>query len=273
MTQARIRAVPRLRKSALGAASLLLPLLLLGPRIAAAQPAALDEAEQMLVSSDPEEVEAGIQMLGLDGSAAAVPLLAARVREGLPPKLLETAVTTLMAIGQPEAGPVLFELTRHRRPEVRAAAFEAIGAVEPPDAEPVLIAGLSDSHADARAAAARALGQVGSPKAIDALLEALDRGNMAAAQAVGELVPADDVDRILDYLGKLPLTTLGPAITAILTRKDVSKRARLRAVGRVQELATPEVKTYLGDLMADHASELSPAVSKAVLQAMASIAE
>lgn len=238
---------------------------------ASAQP--LDEAAGMLESDDPEEVEGGLQLLGMDGSPAAVPLLTARIRAGLPPALLSTAVMTLMAIGHPDAGPVLAELARHRRPEVRQAALEALGLIGGPRAEAALVAGLTDSHRDTRAAAATGLGQAGSAASIEILFKALERGNMAAAASIGQLVPPGDLGRLLDYLGKLPLTTLGPALTAVLTRKDIPKRARLQAVGRLQELATPEVKTYFGNLMAEHAAELPQAVSRAVIAAIGAIAE
>ena len=57
-----------------------------------------------------------------------------RIRQGLPPDLLDQAITTLMALSQPNAGPVLFELTAHRRADVRLHAVEAIAATNPPGA-------------------------------------------------------------------------------------------------------------------------------------------
>src|SRR6187402_2518234 len=102
----------------------------LAPNLGAAQD--VQQATQLLASGKRDEVEAGIQSLGLIGTAAAVDPLVARIRKGLPPELLETALFTLMALGQPSAGPVLYELSTHRRPEIRLRAVEAIAAIKPP---------------------------------------------------------------------------------------------------------------------------------------------
>ena len=80
---------------------------------------ALENAKRLLASSKRQDVEAGIQSLGLLGTKEAVEPLAARIRAGLPPELLDAAVLTLMALSQPNAGPVLYELCAHRRPQVR----------------------------------------------------------------------------------------------------------------------------------------------------------
>ena len=72
-----------------------------------------------------------------------MPPLEERIRKGLPPDLLEAAIVTLMALSQPEAGPVLYELSTHRRPDIRLRSIEAITATHPPGAETALIAALS----------------------------------------------------------------------------------------------------------------------------------
>ncbi len=86
----------------------------------------LNEAIEMLDASDADTVQLGIEALGTNGTARAVAPLSARIRRGLPPELLDMAIQTLGVLGRPEAGPVLFELTNHRRAEVRVAATEAI---------------------------------------------------------------------------------------------------------------------------------------------------
>jgi HEAT repeat protein len=244
----------------------------LPPSLTAAQD--VPQATQMLASANRDEVEAGIQSLGLVGTAAAVDPLIARIKKGLPPDLLETALFTLMALGQPSAGPLLVELSTHRRPEVRLRAVEAIAAIKPPGAEGALLSALSDSHPKVRSAAASALGEVGAHDAIEVLFHALDRGNLEASPAIGKVVKSDQAPRLLDYVGKVPFRSLGPALAEVLKRKDITDDIKLSVVGRLQEVATPEVKAFLGDLLATAADAgVSPRLVKAMLGAMQQIAD
>ena len=126
-------------------------------------------AEKLLASNNRDEVEAGIQSLGLIGTAAAAPPIIARVRAGLPPDLLETSIITLMALGQPQAGPLYIELLEHRRPEVRVRAIEAIVALKPKNAELGLQHALADLDPKVRASAATALGDLRATGSVEQL--------------------------------------------------------------------------------------------------------
>jgi HEAT repeat protein len=233
---------------------------------------AIENAKGMMGSSKRENVEAGIQSLGLLGTAEAVEPLAERIRQGLPPDLLETAIVTLMALGQPNAGPVLHELSMHRRPEVRLRAIEAISATNPPGAERTLTAALSDADTRVRSAAAVGLGEIRAAGAVERLFLALDRGNMEASGAIGKIIAPGDVPRLSGYLGQVPFRNLGPALAEVLQRTDVSEKSKLEIVARLQEVGTPEVKGYLGDLIAQSGQTLSPNLSRALLRAMQEIA-
>jgi HEAT repeat protein len=227
----------------------------------------------LLASGDHDKVEAGIQGLGLAGGADAVAPLVARIRDGLPPDLLETAILTLMALGQPQSGPVLFELVSHRRPEIRVHAIEAIAAVAPSGAEDVLRAALSDGDSKVRSAAATGLGELKAAGAVEVLFRALDRGNLEASTAIGKILKPHESERLLAYLGKIPLRNLGPAFSEILRRKDVPERDKLTLLGKLQDLGTPEAKAFFGDLLHAAGESLSPAVSRAALRAMQGIAK
>ncbi|MGD8860524.1 MAG: HEAT repeat domain-containing protein [Myxococcales bacterium] len=239
----------------------------------AATVAAIENATQLMSQESAEDVEAGIQSLGLLGTKEAVTPLIVRVRAGLPEQLLETAIVTLMALGQPDAGPVLIELTRHRRPGIRMRAIEALVALDPPGAEGALSTALSDGDADVRAAAASGLGEIGSPESIERLFLALDKGNLEASGAIGKLIDAKEAGRLLEYLGKVPFRSLSHALGEVLQRKDVGESVKLRIVARLEEVGTPEVKGYLGDLMSTAGTALGPKVTKAVLRAMQEIAD
>ena len=236
--------------------------------------AAIESAKQLMAAKDRGSVEAGIQSLGLLGTPDAVEPLAERIRKGLPPELLETAIVTLTALGQPGAGPVLYELTAHRRPEVRLRAVEAIAATNPPGAERGLLSALSDSDSRVRSAAAVGLGDIhASSAAIEKLFLALDRGNMEASGAIGKIVAPGEAQRLTGYLGQVPFRSLGPALAQVLQRKDVSEGAKIEIVVRLEEVGTPEVKGYLGDLIAAGGESYPPNVSRAMLRAMQEIAE
>jgi len=243
------------------------------PAASSKNKAAIESARAMMASNRRENVEAGIQSLGLLGTPDAVEPIAERIRQGLPAELLETAIVTLMALGQPNAGPVLYELTAHRRADVRLRAVEAIPAARPPGAERALLAALSDSDPRVRSAAAVGLGELGASSAIEKLFLALDRGNMEASGAIGKSIAPGEAQRLTGYLGQVPLSSLGPALAEVLRRKDVAERSKLDIIARLEEVGTVEVKGYLGDLIAAGGESFPPAVSKAMLRAMQEIAD
>jgi HEAT repeat protein len=234
---------------------------------------AMATAKALLSSSDHDEIETGIQSLGLIGSAAAVGPLVDRVRLGLPPDLLEISIVTLMALGQPQAAPLFFELIEHRRPEIRVRAIEAIVALKPQGAEPFLQKALADQNPQVRSAAALALGELKATSSVELLFQALDHGNFEASVAIGQALRSDHVPRLLGYLGTVPFHSLAPALTEILQRKDISERDKLNVVSRVQDVGTREVKNYFGDVMRATGDKLPANVSRAVLRAMQEIAE
>ena len=234
---------------------------------------AIEQAQKLLDSGDRAQVESGIQSLGLIGKKEVVAPLAERLRRGLPPELMETAILTLMTLGEPSAGPVLNELAAHRRPEVRLRAIEAITALRPPGAEATLVAALSDGDDGVRSAAASGLGELGARDAFEVLFHALDRGNMAASQALGKVVEPGQATRLLGYLGRIPFYSLGPALGEVLKRTDVAEPAKLQIIAGLQEVATPEVKGFLGDVMGSAGDALGANVKRAIMHAMQEIAD
>ncbi|MDD9941686.1 MAG: HEAT repeat domain-containing protein [Myxococcales bacterium] len=233
----------------------------------------VEDAAQLLSGGDRSQLEMGIQSLGLIGSAEALPPLAQRIRAGLPPDLLETAIITVAALGQKDAGGLLFELMSHRRPLIRLRTVEAIIALQPDGAEAGLVAALSDSDLQVRDAAARGLGEFGTPGSLDVLYQALDKGNMEASKAIGRLTPPSQIRRITGYLGRIPLRSLRSAFTEVLRRRDVSVKTKLQTVGILQEVGTPEVRDFFNDVLASATDDdpLHPKVGKALLTAIRGI--
>lgn len=208
-----------------------------------------DPAE-LLASDDPEKIREGIETIGLEGKPRYIEPLADRIRKGLPPELLDAAIDTLGVMGRPQAGPILFELSSHRRSEVRAKTVQAIVACKPDGAERALVTALSDEDESVRAAAALGLGEIEAKGSIDQLFTALDRGVMQAATAIGQIAEREHIDKLLGYLGELPFDTITPALLEVLAREDVPRKVKLDVIARLGELATPEVKTFLQDYVA-----------------------
>ncbi|MCG8554693.1 MAG: HEAT repeat domain-containing protein [Proteobacteria bacterium] len=246
-------------------------------RSASAQPAAkmapvsFDEAAAMLHASDPETVQAGIETLGVMGSRAAVAPLSARIRDGLPASLLAIAVDTLMVLGRPQAGPVLFELTRHRRPEIREKALVAIGTCRPRGAAEKVARALTDPDGAVRAAAAQTLAELGARDSIEALFLAFDRGVVGSETALGKLLGPGEVRRLLGYLGKAPLNLVGPAVMKLLERQDMPQAKKLEIISALQELRTPQARSYLETFAASPGSRKG-SLRKAALRAAQQIA-
>jgi len=233
----------------------------------------LAEATAALDSADRNTVEGGVQALGLIGDKPALDVLIARVRRGLPRELLMSAIFTVGAMGIPEAAPLLVELSSHRSADVRAGALEMLSALNAPATTGALVAALSDPDPQVRAVAAIGLGNIGASEALDKLFRAQDRGVSEASVAIGKVVKASDVPRLLGYLGQMPFRSLTPALKAIIGRADVDENARMLVVARLTELATPEVKSFFKDVLQEQGPNLPARVRTAITAAVQHIAD
>jgi HEAT repeat protein len=240
---------------------------------ARAQDLTIDRATQMLRSTSHDEIQAAIQSLGMLGSPRAVEPLSARIRDGLAPDLLEAAIDTLTVLGRPEAGPVLFELVTHRRPEVRVRAVQAIAACHARGADRALVSALSDASPEVRSAAATALGELGASSAADRLFLALDRNVTEAGPALGRVARPEHVARILEYMGRLPFAQMRAVLDELLRRRDLASRSKLDVIARLGEVATAEVRTFLTDLLASLESPANDPVRRAAQDVIARIAQ
>ncbi len=227
-----------------------------------------DEAVAALAANDPDTVRGGLEALGLSGSPRAVGPIGERIRRGLPPDLLGVALDTLLVLGRPEAGPVLVDLTSHRRAEIRLKAVQAIVACRPRGADRVLIEALSDGDPAVRGAAAEGLGTLGARAAIDPLFHALERHVPEAAAAIARVAQPADVDRFLDLLGRVPFAEATEPLNDMLRRADLAASAKLAIIHRLTELATPEVRRFLEELVASADASVPAAVLRAAQDAI-----
>ncbi len=242
------------------------------PIHADAQEMTVAQATQLLGASSPDEVRMGIETLGLLGSPQAVAPLSARIRQGLPPDLLGAAIDTLGILGRNEAGPILFELLAHRRPEIRLRAVQAISSCAPRGADRALASSLSDSSPAVRAAAAETLATLRATSAVPELFLAFEHDVLQAGPALAALARAEDVPRIVGYLGSQPFAVLRPMLLTLLQRSDLAARIRMDLVGRLGELATAEVRALLSEFIESLPSNDNSPLRRAAEETMNRIA-
>lgn len=204
----------------------------------------------LLSSTNPAEVQSGIEAVGVVGTGPAIQPLVERIRRGLSPELLDMALDVLLVAARPEAGPVLIELTSHRRASVRLKAVQALVASRARGADGCLTTALNDGDPGVRSAAALGLGQLNARSSVETLFLALERGVLEASTAIGQLAAPADIPRLRNYVGRLPFDAMTPAFSEILARRDVPERAKLDLIAQLAEVATPEVKTYLQEFVA-----------------------
>ncbi len=245
----------------------------------AAKPAgpSLEEIAIMLSSSNGDEVRMAIEASAGLGSPDVIPMIAERVRAGLPSDLLDAAIDSLMLLGDPGTADVFEELATHRRPSVRLRAVQALIAqrsvgLRGKRTESILVNALGDSNPAVREAAADGLGEIGAKGSISTLFRALDRDVLQAARAVGRLASERDLPRILGYLGHVPMTNLTPMFDAFLVRRDVNEAAKLQVVVQLEELGTAEARGYLEKLSTQLPPDSPARLRRAIEDAVARIA-
>lgn len=259
----------------------LLPLLVTAPLLCAppaanAAPArtksrpamSLEEVAVMLSSAEENEVRTALEAAATLPAADVVPMLDERVRAGLPRVLLDVAIDSLMLLDDRNSAPLLNDLARHRRPEVRARVLDVIAAVAAPSAEQVLTTALGDQHPDVRKAAADALGELGSRTSMPTLERALELRIDGAARALGRLARPEDVGGLLDYVGRTPLPTLTPMVGALLGRRDIAEADKLRSIAKVSALGGEEASQALTELLEQLPLDASPRVRRALDEAV-----
>lgn len=239
---------------------------------ATAQAHSVDEAQALMDTPDPGLVDQGIEIIGLIGSREAGDVLLQRMRRGLPAKQLELAMVTVANMDLPEAQGTLVSLLSHRRPEIRALACKLLANMDAASALQALTGRLSDSSRKVRSAAAKALGTLGDAGVVPLLFEALSKGNLDAARAIGKRLRAEDAERVFDYLDQVPLYHLTPALSELLLRKDVSTDLKLKLVARIRALPHAGARGFL-DSLGQQEAALDTRVSAAIRKALAEMPE
>ncbi|MFM8393008.1 MAG: peptidylprolyl isomerase, partial [Acidobacteriota bacterium] len=147
-------------------------------------------------------------------------------------QLTGLVITALMRVRAPESVAPLTAQLRSTRPELRAAAANALARLRAPltGAVPELIAALADGHPDVRANAARALGTAQDVRAAVTLTTLLrDRDDRVVVSAVRAL------GAIRESQPARPLIELGQTVLAQL---DLSRPNEPTRLGLLNEIAS-----------------------------------
>ncbi len=238
---------------------------------AEAREALMTTAKQSVDSADPAAVEQAFASLAALGGPDALKLVVARVRRGLPPRLVEPALSSLLAFRQPSTVPLLLELCTHRRWQVRQKAIETLGALNARTAQSSLLYALDDPSSDVRTAAVQALGLVGDARALPALTLALERGVDGASLALGRLGNTKEADLLLARARAANLVSVEPGLHAMMLRTNVSIATKLHIVRELSLLPGVEARECLaawarspGELDARVLSALSASAGRPV---------
>jgi len=239
-----------------------------GPKLSPAQAAAaratqMAAAKANLESAEPDAVEQAFSSLAELGGPDALKLVVARVRRGLPPQLVDPALTALVVFRQPSTTPLLLELSQHRRWQVRQKAIETLGALGAKSAQSSLLYALDDPSTDVRAAAVQALGLVGDARALPALTLAMERGVEGAALALGRLGSAKEAELLLARARGEALTVVEPGLHAMVLRANLGLPTKLRIIQELSKLPAPEARAYL-DAWAQAPEGLDPRLRQAL---------
>lgn len=242
------------------------------PLAHAAPPAAkpkssLQEVSSLLASQEADEVRTGLERAALLPPKQALPVVEARVREGLTPVLLDVAIDTVLLLNDPAAGPLLDDLARHRRPAVRRRALDAIAQLRVRSAESLLARGLDDQQPEVRSTAVEGLGTLGARGTFGLVLRAHEMGVEGSALALGRLADPTQLGKLLDLIGERPLQVLVPMIDALFARRDLPDADKLRVVERLAEIGTEPARNLMGEQLAKLPAQSSPKLKQALADA------
>ena len=199
------------------------------------------------------------------GSAAAV---ANALERGLTTELTIAALDTLSDLEAESSSDAIAWYAAHRTATIRQAAVKALIHTKGTVAVRTLRHALSDGDAQVRGLAATGLGTLKAKDAVGDLFVALDHRVGEAAAAVGQLCVPAECDQLAGKLGRLPFDIVTSGLDQVLFRPatEINDDEKVKMVGRVRELGTPDANKFLRDVQKRWPSTWSPRVKQAIDQ-------
>ncbi len=201
-----------------------------------------------LASGDTDAAVKAMTVLGSFDSAAAHDAILDALAFGPHPLVVLAALPGLTAHPAPADAAVIARYATYRSVVVRSAALLALASYPDPKAKLALVRGLSDSQAKVRAAAATAIGKARLRDAVPALLTLLEKGEIPAAIALGQLADVEMARTISEKLGQVPDEALATCLGTMLKRDDFGPdSARVQVVAAIGKISSNDAIVVLAD--------------------------
>lgn len=223
-------------------------------------------AKQALESGDEARALAALDEIELSADRRAAPLVEALLGRGASSKLLLRAIGVAGALGQASSSSALAPYVKHRSPEVRRAAARSLARTKGPLAVQALRDALRGSDAALRGTAAEGLGSLGAKEAVPDLFVVLPREVPEAAAAIGTLCVADECQKFLGLLGKLPFDVMQSGFMPLLLRTgtEVPDKVKLQLIEQLRRLATKQANDLLSQAFASFPANGNPKIKSAI---------
>jgi hypothetical protein len=218
------------------------------------------------LDGDEDDAIAALDSIAESENTDATPLVAKVLERGGTQKVLEAALKAASKLKQPALSSAIAPYTQHRVPEIRHGAVKALLKTKGPVAVDTLRKGLRSSDAVVRGTSATGLGELGAKETLGDLFRAFDHGVPEAGAAIGQLCGPEDCEKFAERTGKVAFDVMSTGFDQILFRPptEISDDEKLRIVGRLRELGTPEVGKYLADVGERWPKDWSKKVKQAI---------
>ena len=229
----------------------------------------IEAMESALRSQDQEAVLKALKTIRKSKEPKAAPLLDSLLNRGGSAPVLKAALKAAGKLGQRSSTHAVGPYARHRMPEIRRAAVQALIRTGGPEAVQILQLALRSNDGRVRGIAATGLGSLAAHESIDDLMTAFDHGVAEAAAAIGQLCLPEECEDFAERVGQAHFDGMTGGFDQILFRptKEMPDAQKLRIIGRVRELGTSEAAAFLGDVLERWPSDWSKKVKQALQSA------
>lgn len=226
----------------------------------------LDSAKKALESGDEARALAALDEIELAGDPRAAPLVDALLARGASSKLLLRALGVAGVLGKEASSTALAPYVKHRAAEVRRAAARSLAHTKGSVAVHALRDALRGNDPALRSTAAEGLSTLGAKEAVPDLFVVLPKEVPEAAAAIGVLCRADECQRFVALLGKLPFDTMESGFLPLLLRtgSDVPDSVKLTLIEQLRRMATQKSNALLSTALATYPANGNPKIKSAI---------
>lgn len=226
----------------------------------------LDSTKRALESGDEGRALGALDEIELSGDKRAAPLIDALLARGASSKLLVRAMGVAGVLGKETSSTALAPYVKHRAPEVRRAAAQALAHTKGSIAVQALRDALRGSDPALRGTAADGLGALGAKEAVPDLFVVLPKEVPEAAGAIGVLCSADECKHFVSLLGKLPFDVMESGFLPLLLRtgSDVPDGVKLQLIEQLRRMATQKANALLSTALSSYPANGNPKIKSAI---------